>query len=242
MTGVSWTIAHAPARALTLALAAVIVAGAGVAAQTPGELRGRVVSVTDGDTITVLDADKQQHRIRLNGIDAPETGQPFAAVARTHLSTLVFGKDVTVVGRKIDRYDRLVGTVIVGTTNANLEQLRAGLAWYYREYDGDVAPENRPLYVSAESEAMAAQRGLWRDPFPQPPWDWRGGTPAPAARGLTSGTAPVATGRVIGNKNSNIYHVPGCRDYNRVAERNRIYFNTEAEARAAGFRKAMNCG
>lgn len=208
------------------------------------DVRGRVVAVADGDTITVLDADKRQHRIRLNGIDAPETGQPFSQVAKTNLSDLVFGKDVIVIGSKVDRYGRLVGTVIVGTTNANLEQLRSGLAWYYREYAGDVAPENRPLYEAAEAEARTDRRGLWRDGTPQPPWAFRGGEPVPsvAPRGLLGSPSPVEAGRVIGNRNSNIYHVPGCRSYNDVAERNRVYFATEAEAEAAGFRKARNCG
>lgn len=227
--------------------ALVITATLVVTAQSP--LTGRVVAVADGDTITVLDEAKRQHRIRLNGIDAPETGQPFANVSKQHLSDLVFGKDVVVVGSKLDRYGRLVGTVIVGSTNANLELLRAGLAWYYRAYASDVAPENRPIYEATEAEAMAAQRGLWRDSFPQAPWDWRGGQPAPIASAPTTtptqasrpAPRPTATARIIGNRNSNIYHAPGCPDYNRVAERNRIYFNTEAEARAAGFRKARNC-
>lgn len=216
-------------------------ASAGLVAQEP--LRGRVVAVADGDTITVLDALKRQHRIRLNGIDAPEAGQPFSTVARQQLSGLVFGKDVTVVGSKADRYGRLVGTVIIGTTNANLEQLRAGLAWYFRAYAGDVAPENRPLYEAAEAEARAAKRGLWRDVSPQAPWAWRGGEPAQVdgPRGLLNATPTVPAGRVIGNRNSNIYHVPGCRSYNDVAERNRVYFTSEAEAQAAGFRRARNC-
>jgi endonuclease YncB( thermonuclease family) len=230
-------------RAITTAAGLAAFLTAAIGAQTPG-VTGRVVAVADGDTLTVLDASKQQHRIRLNGIDAPESGQPFSTVAKAHLSDLVFGRDVTVVGSKIDRYGRFVGTVIVGARNANLEQLRAGLAWYYREYAGDVAPENRLLYEAAEAEARAIKRGLWRDASPQAPWAWRGGEPAPVAapRGLLSATPTAPAGRVIGNRNSNVYHVPGCRSYNDVAERNRVYFATEAEAQAAGFRKARNCG
>jgi endonuclease YncB( thermonuclease family) len=221
-----------------------------------------VVAVADGDTITVLDGANQHHRIRLNGIDAPESGQAFSNVSKSHLAELVAEREVIVVGTKIDRHGRLVGTVIAGSTNANLEQLRAGLAWYYREYAADVSPENRPLYEAAEAEARAARLGLWRDPSPQPPWVYRrqsSGLSAQAAVSAPSATAPAraptparplglagtptpaARGRVIGNRNSRIYHVPGCRSYNAVAERNRVYFNTEEEARAAGFRKARNC-
>lgn len=210
-------------------------------------LRGRVVRVADGDTITVLDAANQQHRIRLNGIDAPETTQPFSAKSRAHLSEMVAGKDVVVIGSKLDQYGRLVGTVIVGAVNANLEQLRAGLAWYYRQYVSDVAPENRPLYEAAEAQAKAAKIGLWSDAAPVAPWTFRhepaATAPAPAARALVAPRAPTAAvdQHVIGNRRSHIYHLPGCRDYSRIAAKNQVPFRTEADARAAGYRKAGNC-
>lgn len=218
-----------------------------LAAQTQ-VLRGRVVAVADGDTITVLDASRVQHHVRLNGIDAPETAQPFAAKSKAHLSDLVFGRDVAVVWTKRDRYDRLVGTVLVGTTSANLAQLMAGFAWYYRDYAGDVAAENRPLYEAAEAEAREARRGLWSDSAPQAPWLVRGEratatatAPRPfVAPDAGAAAKPAATGRIIGNRNSGIYHVPGCPNYD-VAVRNRVYFGTEAAAQAAGFRRARNC-
>jgi deoxyribonuclease I len=78
---------------------------------------------------------------------------------------------------------------------------------------------------------------LWRDPAPVAPWEFRHPSAATVAA-----TIPAGRGVVIGNRNSHIYHVPGCEDYSKVAERNRVYFRTEAEARAAGFRKARNCG
>lgn len=213
-------------------------------------LRGRVVAVADGDTITVLDASRVPQHIRLNGIDAPETTQPFAARSKENLSKLVFGQDVTVVWSKRDRYDRIVGTVLVGTTSANLAQLMSGFAWYYRNYAGDVAAENRPLYEAAEAEARAARLGLWSDSAPQAPWIVRGERVAatvPAPQPLVgrdpapAAPRPAATGRIIGNRNSGIYHLPGCPNYDDVAERNRVYFATEAAAQAAGFRKARNC-
>lgn len=212
---------------------------------TAQDLRGRVVAVADGDTLTVLDASKQQHRVRLNGIDAPETRQPFSQVSKDHLSSLVFGQDVIVVGSKLDRYGRLIGTVILGTTNTNLEQLRAGLAWYYREYAADVAPVHRPIYEATEAEARAAKRGLWRDPQPIAPWAFRSPTAAPTtAAPLTAvGSTPTAApaGTIRGNRNSRIYHLPGCPSYDAVGESNRVPFPTEAAAQAAGYRKAGNC-
>jgi hypothetical protein len=157
---------------------------------------------------------------------------------------------------KADRYGRLVGTVTIGSVNANFEQLKTGLAWYYREYAGDVAPENRPLYEGAESEARAAKRGLWRDINPIAPWVYRGESrtpstatvaPPPASTTATAkplgllGPAVSSAIEVRGNRNSKIYHVPGCRNYDDIAMRNRVIFKTEAEAVAAGYRKAGNC-
>lgn len=201
------------------------------------ELRGRVVSVSDGDTITVLDGERRQHKIRLNGIDAPESAQDFGQTSKKNLSGLIFDKEVVVSWSKVDRYGRIVGTVLIGGVSANLEQLKAGLAWYYRQYAGDVPAENRPLYEKAEIEARATRRGLWQQPNPQPPWEFRHGTAAPAS----PSASPSPAGQIIGNRNSRIYHTPACPDYNKVSEKNRDYFSSEAEAERAGYRRARNC-
>ncbi len=223
-------------RPFSLALALFLLSSAANAQSN--ELRGRVVSVADGDTITVLDSSNTQHKIRFNGVDAPESKQDFGQVSKRHLSDLVFGKDVVVRWAKIDKYGRIIGTVMIGSTNANLEQLRAGLAWYYKDYERDVPPENRQTYAQAEAEARAGRRGLWQQPNPQPPWEFRHGSD----ESLPSiGPGSSATGRIIGNKNSQIYHLSNCPDYSKSAEKNRVYFETEAEAQRAGYRKARNC-
>lgn len=136
-------------------------------------LEGKVVGVADGDTITVLDAQHRQHKIRLAGIDAPEKKQPFGTRSKQNLSALVFGKTVAVEWGKRDRYQRIVGKVLVAGHDASLEQLRAGLAWWYRQYAKEQTPEDRALYEAAEAEAGTARRGLWSDSKPIPPWDWR---------------------------------------------------------------------
>jgi endonuclease YncB( thermonuclease family) len=229
-------------------LPAVVVVGLSLAlAGQVQTIHGRVISIADGDTITILDSAHQQHRIRFNGIDAPEKTQPFSARAKAHVATLIAGKDVTVVTVKTDVYGRLVGTVTISDVDVNLEQLRAGLAWYYREYARDVAPANRPIYEAAEAAARAKKIGLWSEPAPTPPWTFRheprsSTTPARRLLDGPASATPSATGRIIGNRRSRIYHVPGCRDYDAVAQRNRVYFDTEAQALAAGFRKAKNCG
>ena len=121
------------------------------------DLVGRVVKVSDGDTITILDSSKTQHKIRLQGIDAPEKKQAFGNASRKFLAGLVANREVRVAWSKRDRYQRILGTVFVDGKDANLEMLKAGMAWHYKKYD------STPAYAQAESEARAAKRGLWQD-------------------------------------------------------------------------------
>lgn len=136
-------------------------------------IEGRVVGVADGDTITVLDADKVQHKIRLSGIDAPEKAQAFGQRSKESLSALVFDKAVAVETDKRDRYGREVGKVLVNGKDANLEQVQRGFAWHYKTYEREQTPNDRTAYSDAELEARAAQKGLWKDAAPVPPWDYR---------------------------------------------------------------------
>jgi endonuclease YncB( thermonuclease family) len=136
-------------------------------------LTGRVVRVADGDTVTVLDSSNTQYRIRLEGIDAPELHQAFGTQSKKNLSDMVFGRDVTVVYQKTDQYGRLVGKVTLDGKDINLEQVQAGMAWHYKEYQREQAPEDRELYAKAENEARSAGRGLWRDADPVEPSAFR---------------------------------------------------------------------
>jgi endonuclease YncB( thermonuclease family) len=145
-------------------------------------LTGRVVGVTDGDTITVLDANRQQHKIRLGGIDAPEKAQPFGQRSKENLSRLVFNKEVQVDWTKRDRYQRIVGKVWVQpsdcptcpmTLDAGHAQITVGLAWWYRKYANEQPSQDRGQYEFSEQEAKARRVGLWSEPDPVPPWEWR---------------------------------------------------------------------
>jgi endonuclease YncB( thermonuclease family) len=145
---------------------------------------GTVVSVADGDTITVLDANHEQHKIRLSGIDAPEKAQPFGRRSMESMSAMVFGKAVDVQWHKHDRYQRIVGKVMVQpsdcptcpkTLDVGLAQLTVGLAWWYQKYAKEQSPEDAGQYEFAEHEARAKHVGLWADGHPIPPWDWRKG-------------------------------------------------------------------
>ena len=151
-------------------------------------ITGKVIGVMDGDTIEVLDATKTPHRIRLEGIDAPEKAQPFGARSKQHLSDQVFGEHVEVLSNKTDRYKRTVGKVMIGGKDANLEQVRSGFAWHYKEYQKEQSASDRLAYADAETTARNMKSGLWSDPKPMPPWDWRhGGKNEPTAQSSDSG-------------------------------------------------------
>jgi len=156
--------------ALALLCAAASLSIAPAAAEA---LRGRVVGVADGDTITVLAAGTRRERVRLAGIDAPESKQAYGAAAKRHLSALVYGAEVTVEYDKRDRYGRVVGRVLRDGTDAGLALLASGHAWHYRRYAHEQPAAERAAYASAEREARAGRRGLWADPAPVAPWDWR---------------------------------------------------------------------
>lgn len=136
-------------------------------------LQGRVVAVTDGDTIKVLDAAHTEWKIRLMGIDAPEKKQAFGNKSKANLSDLVFDKTVTVEYSKQDKYGRTVGKILVNGVDANLEQIKAGMAWHYKKYAKEQPIADRETYARAEEQARAARRGLWSEAEPVPPWDWR---------------------------------------------------------------------
>lgn len=137
------------------------------------ELQGVVVGVADGDTVTVLDADRVEHKVRLAGIDAPERRQAFGTRSRQALASRVFNRSVTVDWHKRDRYGRLVGKVLVENKDAGLDLVAAGLAWHYKAYEREQALPDRLAYAEAERVARESRVGLWADGDPVPPWEFR---------------------------------------------------------------------
>lgn len=136
-------------------------------------LTGRVVAVTDGDTLQVLTPDKVPHKIRLLGIDAPERTQDFGSVAKGYLSDLAFQKTVTVEYRKKDRYGRILGKIFREGLDLNLEMLRAGYAWHYKQYAREQYPGDSVRYAKAEADARAGGKGLWHGGGAVEPWNFR---------------------------------------------------------------------
>jgi endonuclease YncB( thermonuclease family) len=141
-----------------------------------------VVSVADGDTLTVLDETQRQYKVRLSGIDAPERRQAYGERAKQHLSALAHGKSARIVWDRNDRYGRLIARVLVPecvgvrcsyTLDVGLAQIKAGLAWHYKQYAKQQPVGERWSYAANELEARARRDGLWRDADPVPPWHYR---------------------------------------------------------------------
>ncbi len=194
------------------------------------DLTGGVVGIADGDTFTLLTSDKQQIKIRLAEIDAPESGQPYGNKSKQALSGLIFGNDVRVVVQTTDRSGRTVGRPYVGDLDVCEEMVRVGAAWVYRQYVVDAS------LFDVENDARAARRGIWglSESEQVEPWNWR--------RGLNR-TGAIPDGcNIKGNINSKgdrIYHAPGMSSYGATKineSKGERWFCSAAEALASGWR------
>ena len=149
-------------------------------------LSGRVVGVTDGDTVTLLTVKNEQVKVRLSGIDAPEKAQAFGAASKKALSDICFGKPATVESHGKDKYGRTIGDLMCDGLNANKQQVMDGMAWVYRQYSND------EHLIALEGEAKANSRGLWSDASPVPPWDFRHGGKPKAVNVAQASDEPAA--------------------------------------------------
>jgi endonuclease YncB( thermonuclease family) len=162
------------------------------AAASAAELRTLDVFVTriiDGDTLVAIDSNRLEHRVRLAGIDAPERGQPFGERSRQNLATLAHNQSLRLEWSKVDRYGRLVATILLAQgcpgascaqLDINLAQIQGGFAWHYVAFQAEQTEPTRREYAAAEQTARAGGLGLWVDLEPVAPWNWRAG-PATAA-------------------------------------------------------------
>ncbi len=136
-------------------------------------LTSKVVKITDGDTLYVLDANYKEHKIRLAGIDAPERKQAYGLAFRKYLASIVAGKQVSIEYQKRDRYGRILGKVLLDGIDVCLEQVKVGFAWHYKKYQHEQSAEDRELYADAKNKARNERLGLWRENNPMPPWEYR---------------------------------------------------------------------
>jgi endonuclease YncB( thermonuclease family) len=217
-----------------LSVIAVLALPAAAAGAASNSLDVRVVGITDGDTITVLDTLNTQRKVRLAGIDAPEAEQPFGNLSKQNLSRLLQGREVHIDWSKTDRFGRLVATIRVArmgacpskpcspVVDAALEQLGAGMAWHDKDFADEQSPPDRREYAATEQQARAGHAGLWAGRNPVPPWEWR--------RGLSSG--PVKKSR------NDICHEPASASYK--ATTNFESFPTLEACLASGGRRPGN--
>jgi endonuclease YncB( thermonuclease family) len=136
-------------------------------------IHGRITGIVDGDTINMRILGKQQIQVHIAFLDAPEKGQAFGQRAKQAMSELVFGKDVKLRPHTIDRYGRLVARVLIDSQDMGLELLKQGLCWVYEKYVTEASPEIQTGYRATQVAAQSGRLGLWQDPDPVPPWDWR---------------------------------------------------------------------
>ena len=136
------------------------------------ELRGYVIGVTDGDTLTLL-VDQQPHKVRIVGLDAPERHQPFGERSKQNLADLAFNKNAIADCPKKDRYKRDLCKLVVAGQDVGLKQITDGMAWWYRKYAHEQTPADRVVYEQAEVMARKGRLGLWVDGDAVPPWEWR---------------------------------------------------------------------
>ena len=197
-------------------------------------ISGNVVSIVDGDTIKVLDGTRTQHKIRLWGVDCPESHQDFGTRAKQFTSDMVFGKTVQVIIEDTDRYGRTVGTVMVDGKSLNEELVKAGFAWVYNQYCKKPTCDQWRRY---EEAARKGKMGLWAQPQPIPPWEFRHG-PSKSAPSPTTNTTQNA-GAYHGNAKSMVFHAPGCKAYD--CKNCTAIFPDRDAAIKAGYRPCGTC-
>jgi len=193
---------------------------------------GKVVGISDGDTIRVMHEGKGE-RVRLYGVDCPEKGQDFGQKAKMFTSNMVFGKGVEIKAVTQDRYGRTVGFVYLGSRCLNEELIKSGFAWVYRKYcDKPICDQWRKM----EENAKASKIGLWSQPNPIPPWEFRHGKVSEVS--IQKKNFPISFG-YHGNINSKVFHKPDCQAYN--CKNCTAFFRTRDEALEAGYKPCGIC-
>jgi endonuclease YncB( thermonuclease family) len=169
------------------------------------ELTGEIVSITDGDTAKIL-VGKEQVTIRLEGIDAPESNQSFGKKSKEALAALIFGKTVEVKKTGEDRYGRSLGFIFVEDIDVNAQMIEDGWAWHFKKYNDE------QRLAELEEEAKAEKRGLWADPNPLPPWEFRARKKTPE----TNTDSPATEKKYWLNLSSNVRHNERCEHFQKT--------------------------
>lgn len=215
---------------------------------SPSTYTGKVIDVSDGDTITVLTQSDEKVKVRLAGVDCPESLQIHGGNAKQFLKTLVEGKRVRIVPETVDQYGRTVGMVLVNGANINEQIVSNGHGWVFRKYcTEDYCNE----WLKLEDKARKAKAGLWQDTNPTPPWEWRAeqrsrggsgnGLSPDVVEAPTGAATKTGGGSIIyhGNTRSQVFHGPSCKDYN--CKNCTVVLGSVQEAVRAGYRAHREC-
>ena len=209
---------------------------------------GQCIDVADGDTITVQIQNQEKVKIRLSGVDCPESFQVHGEKAKQYLSSMVLGKRVRIEPETIDQYGRTVGMVLVNGANINEMIVANGHGWVFRKYcTANYCNE----WLRLEVKAKKSRIGIWVDDNPKPPWEWRaeqrersGNVSAPVAAlstGAPAGPGNAGASSIVyhGNTRSSVFHGSGCKDYN--CKNCTVTLNSVQEAVRAGYRPHTAC-
>jgi endonuclease YncB( thermonuclease family) len=196
-------------------------------------LQGEVERVMDGDTVQLITANSTKVKIRLLGIDAPESDQSFGPESKQHLIGLSGSQRVTAQSIGVDRYKRSLCKIVANGIDLNLEQLKSGMAWHYKAYASSQSKKDQEVYASAETQAQHARVGLWASNLTIPHWEYRKG---PKADKQTHDS--IETTGVVKMSRSKICHQPGGRYYSKTTKF--TAFASMAECLAAGGRAPKN--
>src|SRR5262245_29193385 len=221
--------------ALAIAVMLVAIGGVSTAAFGPSlsaqthssrlAFTAKVTGVVDGDTLHVVDEAGVSMNIRVEGIDCPESGQPYGGAALRFTRAAVFDRQVQIRVLDKDSHGRLVARVEVDGRDLSVLLLRAGLAWHYTEFSRDV------LLAASERRSREAKRGLWSKPNPVAPWVWR--------RQSRVVRPDAQEGPFVGNTSRRVFHAAACR--NAHCKNCTVTFPTAQAAEAAGYRPAGDC-
>ena len=199
---------------------------------------GEVISVQDGDTLILKDKKNKFYKVRLANIDAPEIRQPFGRPAKRLLKDLALEKIVRVNYTQVDKYDRLIGEVLLPDgKNLNEEALKAGLAWHYR-----VKNPHSTFLEKMEYKAWKNKLGLWVQHKPIPPWEFRRESriPTPPTDAGNMDYDLILTYGIIGDPKTRIYQWPACKDYAKNPK-NYIHFGNLLDAETLGYSASRGC-
>ena len=205
-----------------VALSVLLISGLLLAAppKVIDQFTGKIVGVTDGDTVAVL-VNRKTVKVRLEGIDAPESRQSFGNKSKQALSRLVFGKQVTIKKTGEDRYGRTLGVIMLGKVDVNAKMIEDGWAWHYKKYNDE------ERLAKLEVKSRSAKRGLWVEAKPLAPWDYR-------ARQRTATTKPSGNGQPTSywlNTSSGVRHNNRCE-----------YFKNTKRGKLCGPKDGKPCG